>query len=404
MEEEKEVLRKRWHQEVDTIFDKLGSSISLMEESSLESIKTQQKTIKDTTQDMVQTVQHNKLVLKTNRASDVIEHKSNLNQFNNIITDINIFTPPVLVNTIKGKGLSIEIGEYKAELTYTINLPVDVSYPSTKELLKLAKVIAVISTFYQPLCEVACWGKNEAWICGYSNTLTRIDINGKMNVHIGGTGMRSPPNDIAVTVHGDLIYIDSRKGKMKTTGHDDSLVSIPQDWIPYRLCCSKSGDILICVSNGLEKKIIRYHEKKITQEIHKDENRKIIFKEGKIRHALCIHVVENNNGDVCISDDNAGVIIVVSLAGKVRFRYDGKPVRKNNKFRPINIVTDSLGQIIVADNGNSCLHILDQDGQFIKCVDNCELDNVQALSVDDEGRLWAGLYNSGIIKVIQYLE
>lgn len=403
MEEEKEVLRKRWHQEVDTIFDKLGSSISLMEENSLESIKTQQKTIKDTTQDMVQTVQHNKLVLKTNRASDVIEHKSNLNQFNNNITDINTFTPPVLVNTIKGKGLSIEIGEYKAELTYTINLPVDVSYPSTKELLKLAKVIAVISTFYQPLCEVACWGKNEAWICGYSNTLTRIDINGKMNVHIGGTGMRSPPNDIAVTVHGDLIYIDGRKGKIKTTGHDDSLVSIPQDWIPYRLCCSKSGDILICVSNGLEKKIIRYHEKKITQEIHKVENGKPIF-EGKFSHALCIHVVENNNGDVCISDENAGVIIVVSLAGKIRFRYDGKPAKKNNQFSPSNIVTDSLGQIIIADNGNSCLHILDQDGQFIKCVDNCELDNVHALSVDDEGRFWAGLFESGIIKVIQYLE
>lgn len=189
---------------------------------------------------------------------------------------------------------------------------------------------------------------------------------------------------------------------MKTTGHDDSLVSIPQDWIPYRLCCSKSGDILISVSNGLEKKIIRYHEKKITQEIHKDENGKPIFEEGKIRHALCI--VENNNGDVCVSDDNAGVIIVVNLAGKVRFRYNGKPARKNNQFSPRNIVTDSLCQIIVADNGNSCLHILDQDGQFIKCVDNCELDNVHALSVDGKGRLWAGLFKSGIIKVIQYLE
>lgn len=402
MEEEKEVLRKRWHQEVDTIFDKLGSSISLMKESNLESIKTQQKTIKDTTQDMVQTVQHNKLVLKTNRTSDVIEHKSNLNQFSNIITDIDIFTPPVLVDTIKGNGLSIEIGEYKAELTYKINLPVDVSYPSTKELLKLAKVIAVIScTLYQPLYEVACWGKNEAWICGYSNTFTRIDINGKMNRHRGDTGMHSPPHGIAATVHGDLIY-SYGKGKMKTTGHDDSLVSIPQDWIPYRLCCSKSGDILISVSNGREKKIIRYHEKKITQEIHKDENGKPIFEEGKIRHAL--YIVENNNGDVCISDDNAGVIIVVNLAGKVRFRYNGKPARKNNQFSPRNIVTDSLSQIIVADNGNSCLHILDQDGQFIKCVDNCELDNVHALSVDGEGRLWAGLFKSGIIKVIQYLE
>lgn len=402
MEEEKEVLRKRWHQEVDTIFDKLGSSISFMEESSLESIETQQKTIKDTTQDMVQTVQHNKLVLKTNRASDVIEHKSNLNQFNNIITDINIFTPPVLVNTIKGKGLSIEIGEYKAELTYKINLPFDVSYLSTKELLELAKVIAVISPFSRPLNKVTCWGKNEAWICGYSNNFTRIDINGKITGLIGDTGMHSPPYDFAVTVHGVLIYIDGRKGKMKTIGHDDSLVSIPQDWIPYRLCCSKSGDILICVSNGLEKKIIRYHEKKITQEIHKDENGKPIFEDGKIRHAL--YIVENNNGDVCISDDNAGVIIIVNLAGKVRFRYNGKPARKNIQFSPRNIVTDSLSQIIVADNGNSCLHILDQDGQFIKCVDNCELDNVHALSVDGEGRLWAGLFKSGIIKVIQYLE
>lgn len=76
---------------------------------------------------------------------------------------------------------------------------------------------------------------------------------------MGDTGMHSPPYDFAVTVHGVLIYIDGRKGKMKTIGHDDSLVSIPQDWIQYRLCCSKSEDILISVSNGREKKIIRYH-------------------------------------------------------------------------------------------------------------------------------------------------
>lgn len=399
MEEEKEVLRKRWHQEVDTIFDKLGSSISLMNESSLKSIKTQQKTIKDSKQDMVQTVQHSKLVLQTNRASDVIEHKSNLNQFNNIITDIDIFTPPVVVNTVNEKELSLEIGECKAKLTHEISLPVDVLYPSTKELLKLAKVIAVIPTSYVPLHEVSCLGKNEAWICGYNRTFTRIDINGKM------TGYRCDnciyfPADIAVTVQGDLIYIDGDKGEIK--GHHDDLESLLQNWLPYSLCCSRSGDILVSVSNGQQKKILRYHEKKITQEIHKDEHGELIFEEGKKLHCLCF--MENNNGDICISDDNAGVMIVVNLAGKVRFRYDGKPVRKNNQFSPRNIVTDSLNQIIIADYSNSCLHIIDQDGKFLKCVDNCGLDNVHALSVDDEGRLWAGLFKSGIIKVIQYLE
>lgn len=99
-------------------------------------------------------------------------------------------------------------------------------------------------------------------------------------------------------------------------GYDDFLVSIFQDWILYRLCCSKLGDILICVFNGLEKKIICYYEKKIIQEIYKDENGKLIF-EGKISYVLYIYVVENNNGDVCILDENVGVIIVVSLVGKV---------------------------------------------------------------------------------------
>lgn len=40
--------------------------------------------------------------------------------------------------------------------------------------------------------------------------------------------------------------------------------------------------------------------------------------------------MENNNGDVCILDENVGVIIVVSLVGKVWFWYDGKLVKKNN--------------------------------------------------------------------------
>lgn len=305
----------------------------------------------------------------------------------------------MIVNTVKGKELSLEIGECKAKLTHEISLPVDVSYPSTKELLKLAKVIAVIHTSYEPLHEVACLGKNEAWICGYNRTFTRIDINGKMK------GFRCDnciyfPSDIAVTVQGDLMYIEGDKGEIK--GPNDSLVSIPQNWVPYCLCCSRSGDILVSVSNGREKKIIRYHEKKITQEIYKDENGEPIFEEGKEMHCLCI--MENNNGDICISDDNADVMIVVNLAGKVRFRYDGKPARKNNQFSPRNIVTDSLNQIIIADYSNSCLHIINQDGQFLKCVDNCGLDNVHTLSVDDEGRLWAGLFKSGIIKIIQYLE
>lgn len=49
--------------------------------------------------------------------------------------NIDIFILFVLVDMIKGNGFSIEIGEYKVELIYKINLFVDVLYLLIKELL-----------------------------------------------------------------------------------------------------------------------------------------------------------------------------------------------------------------------------------------------------------------------------
>jgi hypothetical protein len=130
----------------------------------------------------------------------------------------------------------------------------------------------------------------------------------------------------------------------------------------------------------------------------KMENQSI--KEGNTN----LFVVENNNGDVCASDRNAKAVVVVNKSGRVRFRYDGTPARRKNAFYPKHIVTDSMSQIIVADYNNDCLHILDQNGQFLRCVDNCGLDYPNGLSVDSEGRLWVGLQDSGEVKVIQYMK
>ena len=112
---------------------------------------------------------------------------------------------------------------------------------------------------------------------------------------------------------------------------------------------------------------------------------------------------ENNNGDVCVSDINADAVVVVDKTGRVRFRYDGTPARREKSFGPRGIVTDTLSQIIVADYINDCLHILDQNGQFLRCVDDCGLEKPNNLSVDSEGRLWVGC-DKGEIKVIKYLE
>jgi hypothetical protein len=185
-------------------------------------------------------------------------------------------------------------------------------------------------------------------------------------------------------------------------GRTETLITLPQGWRPAKLCCTKSGDILVSIFtyDHSKYKIVRYQGHTVTQEIDRDEDGQPIYTGG----SNSLFVVENNNGDVCASDAKAKAVVVVNKSGRVRFRYDGTPARRKESFNPRHIVTDSLNQIIVADYNNACLHILDHRGQFLRCVDNCGLDKPNGLSEDSEGRLWVGLRDSGEVKVIQYMK
>lgn len=215
------------------------------------------------------------------------------------------------------------------------------------------------------------------------------------------TDCRLWPDDISVTNQGELIYSDCNKRTINIirTGQCkiEILITTPWDCIPSRMNCKRSGDILVSMFNGQKKKIIRYHGKKKLQVTENDEEEKPIFED------LVLYLLENNNGDACASDMSAGVLVAIDMEGRVRFIYDGSSVRKMDQFSPRNIVMDSLSQIIVTDYNNSCLHILDQNGQFLKCLECHGLNKINALSLDKDGRLWAGLFESGKIKVIQYL-
>lgn len=402
-EQEKEKLRTIWHQEVDTIFDKLGILIQAMKKSCLENVTAYQTKIKNLIQDMTQSIQENKQFLKTSKPLDVFNYKSNLNEYRNV-DKVDVKYTSLKANIADGKELSIEMGETKALLTHTSlsNSAVDVFCTSQKQLLTMSREIAVIPTGYKPLRRMVCMGDNEAWIIGSNKTITRVDIHGSVKETVV-TNCRLWPDDISVTNQDELIYSDCNRRTVNIirTGQCkiEVLITTPWDWIPSRMHCTRSGDILVSMFNGQKKKIIRYHGKKKLQVIEKDNDDKPIFEDGN----FVLYLTENNNGDVCASDMNAGVLVAIDMEGRVRFRYNGTPIRKKDQFSPRNIVTDSLSQIIVTDYNNSCLHILDQNGDFLKCLECHGLNKINALSLDSDGRLWAGLFESGEIKVIQYL-
>lgn len=62
--------------------------------------------------------------------------------------------------------------------------------------------------------------------------------------------------------------------------------------------------------------------------------------------------------------------------------------------------TQSL--ILTADYNNHCIHILDQNGQFLRYIDNCDLKFPCGVCVNNKDSLILCEYEKGTVKEIKY--
>uniref|UniRef100_K1QZK1 Tripartite motif-containing protein 2 n=1 Tax=Magallana gigas TaxID=29159 RepID=K1QZK1_MAGGI len=113
------------------------------------------------------------------------------------------------------------------------------------------------------------------------------------------------------------------------------------------------------------------------------------------------YISENRNLDVCVADNGAHSVVVVDHTGKFRFKYTGPLAFTKKLFDPVGITTDSQGRILTTDFDNACIHVLDQDGQFLCHIDNCGLCYPWGLCVDTNDNLFVADDRSRI-KKIQY--
>ncbi|XP_048778993.2 uncharacterized protein LOC125682438 [Ostrea edulis] len=275
-----------------------------------------------------------------------------------------------------------------------------VSSPPVKPLLDQPRVTATIDTGYDYLYSVSCLSEDQVWTRGNNETMKLLNLQSKLLTSIQ-TKSGDWPRDIAVTRDGDLVYTDYNDNTVNLIKNKQIQTVITlQGWYPLNVCSTASDDILVTmVSDDRKKsKFVRYSGSTEKQSIQFDDQGRPLYSSD----INTKYIRENKNLDICVADCRANAVVVVNQSGKLRFRYTGHPSNTKLSFTPVGITTDSQSHILTTDHENDRIHILDQDGQFLRYI-HCELDTPSGLCVDIRDNLFVAEYLPAKVKKIQYL-
>ncbi|XP_078331536.1 uncharacterized protein LOC144625206 [Crassostrea virginica] len=375
------------HTEIHTIIQGMKSEIDVMDAQHIAAIDQQEDEINHTITEITQIILDLKRLLDTSDVCLVSEYTSRTKAFRNLPAQFQVTLPTFTPQEINREQIYQQIGSLSK---------LAITYP----LLDEPRILTDIQTECTDLLSVSCLSDSELWTCCLTNNILRLyNLQGELLRSIQ-TKSGNMPYDISVTRSGDLVYTDYGDSSINlVNGTQIQRLITLRGWGPRYLCSTSSGDLLVIMDSDDDEqtKVVRYSGSTEKQSIQWDDQGKPLY----TVFGYTKYLSENRNLDICVADYHAGEVVVVSAAGKLRFRYTGSPFTSQESFCPHGITTDNRANILTSDYDNNRIHIIDQNGNFLRFIHNCGLHRPRGLCVDSRDNLFVAEV-FGKVEKLQY--